>query len=95
LNDIASISDAQIHDDLEKGAEKTVPAKVTEEERGGEETGAEDCAIDEEGIRDECYGGEELFPNGKEDHENDTEDQKADYERSVPSFFLQCVEVEW
>ena len=95
LDDVAGIRHAEVVDHLQDGAEVAVPAVETEEQRSGQDASAKNGTVQEEGIGDECDGGEESLPDSEGDHECDARDQQGDDEGRAPPVRLQGVKVEW
>ena len=77
LHDVAGLGNAQVVYHLQERAEVAVPTPVTEEQGKREETGAKDRSIQEERVRNECYGREEPLPRCEGDDEKDAKDEHA------------------
>jgi len=85
--DVPSLSDGGAVDNLEVGGEIAVPAVVGDLPGCGEKTGAEQCAVDEEMVRNERLGREIAFDEVGADEKDDAKNQHGDDVSGFPSIW--------
>lgn len=80
IDNVRSLSNREIRNDLQKREEHAVPHVKAEEDDGREEVGAEDGAVPEQMERDESDFCSESFPERKRcQHEDTQADHAADH----------------
>lgn len=91
---VRGVGDGLVLDDDEEGEKVGVPAVERDKEGTGEDTGAEDGAVEEELVWDESDGGEVAFPEDESDDEETSESDQADDQWGLPLVLLSRVDVE-